>query len=241
MTDIDKRLRDEISRPLTAFADTVTPPPLRSLRQHRLQRSHVLLAAAAVVAVMAVPVAVLVAHSQSGGPERRVAAGPTSTASSTSSLAPSSAVGLGAGTGAGGLPAQCSPSDLDLSLRWSRSTLGGLTGELVATGRAQTRCTLTTQPTVTPLGVDGNPLAVNHMYPQNVQAPSAADVVTAGRQFGAMISWSGWCGSEAASGTVRVSFGLGDETVDIETTGERQPTCQPPGSNNLGSDWFEPA
>jgi|SRR3954452_19846268 hypothetical protein len=124
--------------------------------------------------------------------------------------------------------------EVDVRLRWQTVSDGALDGLLEVRNIGPRPIRVGGKPLVTPLGVDGRPLAADFLVTAELRIPPHLDLLP-GQRAAAPVSWSGWNGPPS-SGRVRVEFeGV---TVDVVADGPAQPasTEEP---TNLSSSWFD--
>lgn len=127
----------------------------------------------------------------------------------------------------------CGAQDLMVSVHWERDGTG-LRGQIIARNVSAHACRLAGKPTITPLDLDGAPLAVETMVTLEWMEPGYA-VLQPGQRAASPVTWREWCG-KTASGRARVSWDGGSTVSDV--SGPTQPECSQGMADNLSSSWF---
>ncbi len=122
--------------------------------------------------------------------------------------------------------------DVRLALSW-RLVDGGLRGELEAVNVRDHRVRLSGKPDLTPVGIDGSPLAVETVVTMEFRHPGYVELGP-GRRAIAPVTWAGWDGPPS-SGRVIVRWDGG--RVEVDASGPRQPANSGPATN-LSTSWF---
>lgn len=125
------------------------------------------------------------------------------------------------------------PSDVAFRLFW-RAESGHLRGELVATNVSDHAVRLSGKPGLTPIGLDGEPLAAKTVVTLEFVPPGFVQLAP-GERARTRVGWSGWDGPPASS-TVLVTWSGGQ--TEVTADGPAQPEGHGPATN-LSSSWFE--
>jgi hypothetical protein len=127
---------------------------------------------------------------------------------------------------------EASPDEVAFTLTWLPDG-DALKGELQARNVSERRVRLTGKPSLTPLGLDGQPLDTVAIISLELMVPGYVEL-DPGESATARIGWAGWDGL-AAGGVVRVEWPGG--AAEVSTVGPRQPAGSGPPTN-LWSSWF---
>jgi hypothetical protein len=129
--------------------------------------------------------------------------------------------------------AYAQPGEVEFALSWLPGDDGRLTGELVAKNISDHAIRLSGKPSLTPIGVDGQPLAAETVVTLELRLPGYVELEP-GKRASTVVGWAGWDGPPA-SGTVIVQWPGGQ--VDVAASGPRQPHATGPAVN-LWASWF---
>lgn len=125
------------------------------------------------------------------------------------------------------------PTEVEFTLSWEEAADGALDGVLEGQNVSDHPVRLSHKPTLTPVGVDGEPLDAEHIVTAELRLPVWAQLGP-GERARADVSWAGWDGPPA-SGKVIVVWGGG--RVEVAASGPQQPAATGP-TTNLSSSWF---
>jgi Domain of unknown function (DUF4232) len=125
------------------------------------------------------------------------------------------------------------PGDVAFRLSW-RAESGHLRGELEASNVCDHAVRLSGKPGMTPIGVDGKPLAARTIVTLEFVPPGFVELAP-GERARTRVGWSGWDGPPASS-TVVVTWSGGQ--TEVRADGPVQPIAKGPATNLLTS-WFE--
>ena len=128
---------------------------------------------------------------------------------------------------------EAQPGDVTFRLSW-RAKSGHLTGELEASNVCDHAVGLSGKPGLTPIGLDGAPLAAETIVTLEFRPPGLVELAP-GERARTRVGWGGWDGPPA-SGTVRVTWAGGQ--AEVTAQGPVQPEADGPATN-LWSSWFE--
>lgn len=123
--------------------------------------------------------------------------------------------------------------DVAFRLSW-RAESGRLTGELVATNVCDHAVRLSGKPGLTPIGLDGEPLAAETIVTLELRQPGFAELAP-GERARTPVGWAGWHGPPA-SGTVLIMWAGGK--TEVTAHGPVQPEADGPATN-LWTSWFD--
>ena len=144
----------------------------------------------------------------------------------------------GSGTSAS-LVGVCTPSDVTLTIVWTQAGTN-LNGTLSAKNTASAACGLRVAPTVTPLGVDGQPLDVRNVAPTD--APTGPKQLEPGATATSHLTWAMWC-QRGVGGSAQVNWGTGAATADVQHAKFTPTSTACPDnteSSTLTSTYFSP-
>jgi len=128
---------------------------------------------------------------------------------------------------------RCGPQDLVMAVHWERDG-AGLRGQVIARNIGARACRLPGKPAVTPLALDGTPLAADTVITLEMIQPGYV-ILRPGQSAAAPLSWRSWCGQQAAD-HARVTWDGGHAVAQLH--GPVQPECSSGTPGNLSSSWF---
>jgi Domain of unknown function (DUF4232) len=128
---------------------------------------------------------------------------------------------------------EAKPGDVAFRLSW-RAESGSLTGELEVSNVCDHAVRLSGKPGLTPIGIDGEPLAAETAVTLELRPPGYV-VLAPGDRARAPVGWGGWDGPPAG-GMVLVTWEGGQ--TEVTAHGPVQPEADGPATN-LWSSWFE--